>query len=498
MIDPIPEVDAVLFDVGGTLVEEAPPGSPVEGLVARPLPGAVQVVHDLRGVHRVGAVTDTNVMDEGTVRALLAPVDLDAPLEVVVTSQEVGARKPDPRGLLEACRRLGVAPERSLFVGDRAIDERAARAAGTMFVAVDRGLDDAMTRARRGRAGSFVDARARVAPIDQDARAAAEARQAQLTKPAGSLGRLERLGTQLAGITGRCPPPIPRRPAVAVFAGDHGVATAGVTPWPQEITAMMVRNFAAGGAAINALARQVGATVRVVDVGVGTPLDRIEGVLHRNVRAGTDDLTIGPAMSTTDAYAALDVGADVAAALLDQGHDLLVTGEMGIGNTTPSAALIAALTRSSAEAATGRGTGIDDAMLTHKTKVVANAIARTAHYLDPISVLAEVGGLEIAALAGFIVAGVAARVPVVVDGVIACAALLVADELVPTSSGHCIAGHRSSEPGASIVLAHLGLEPLLDLELRLGEGTGACLAIPLIQSAARVLSEMATFDELQP
>jgi len=258
-----------------------------------------------------------------------------------------------------------------------------------------------------------------------------------------------------------------------------------------------VRNFAAGGAAINALARQVGATVRVVDVGVGTPLGRIEGVLHRNVRAGTDDLTIGPAMSTTDAYAALDVGADVAGALLDEGHDLLVTGEMGIGNTTPSAALIAALTGSSAEAATGRGTGIDDAMLTHKTKVVANAIARTEHYLDPISVLAEVGGLEIAALAGFIVAGVAARVPVVVDGVIACAALLVADALVPTASAHCIAGHRSSEPGASIVLAHLGLEPLLDLELRLGEGTGACLAIPLIQSAARVLGEMATFDELQ-
>jgi nicotinate-nucleotide--dimethylbenzimidazole phosphoribosyltransferase len=284
---------------------------------------------------------------------------------------------------------------------------------------------------------------------------------------------------------------------VAVFAADHGVATAGVTPWPQDITTAMVVNFARGGAAINVLARQVGAAVEVVDVGVASDLGHLDGVQHQKIRPGTDDLTIGPAMTTADALAALDTGARVATSLIAQGHDLLVTGEMGIGNTTPSAALISVLTSTTPTAATGRGTGIDDDMLAHKVKVITNATARAAHYLDPTSVLAEVGGLEIGALAGFIVAGAAHRVPVVIDGVIACAALLLADALVPGVADGCVAGHRSTEPGATVALAHLGLEPLLDLDLRLGEGTGACLAVPLVQAAARLLHEMATFDELE-
>jgi nicotinate-nucleotide--dimethylbenzimidazole phosphoribosyltransferase len=245
----------------------------------------------------------------------------------------------------------------------------------------------------------------------------------------------------------------------------------------------MVSNFAGGGAAINAIARQVGAEVEVVDVGVAADLEDAPGVLHRKVRAGTADLRHGPAMTTADARAALDVGATIAAELVARGHDLLVTGEMGIGNTTPSAALIAVFTGTEADVVTGRGTGIA-------------AVARAAGYLDPLSVLAEVGGLEIAALAGFIVGGVAARVPVVVDGVIACAALVTADALVPGVRDGCIAGHRSPEPGATAVLAHLGLDPVLDLGLRLGEGTGACLAVPVVQAAARVLTEMATFEDL--
>jgi nicotinate-nucleotide--dimethylbenzimidazole phosphoribosyltransferase len=344
--------------------------------------------------------------------------------------------------------------------------------------------------------GPFADAVAAIGPFDDEAAAAARVRHAQLTKPAGSLGRLEELGCTLAGITRRCPPPIPTRPAVAVFAGDHGVVASGVTPWPQSITALMVSNFVAGGAAINALARQVGARVEVVDVGVAADLDSIAGVQHRNVRRGTADLLLGPAMTTADAHAALDVGASVAAALVADGHDLLVTGEMGIGNTTPSAALIAAFTRTDPEAVTGRGTGIDDVMFAHKAKVVGNAVARASTRTDPVSVLAEVGGLELAALAGFVVAGVAARVPVLVDGVIACAALVTAEALAPGTRRGCIAGHRSPEPGATVALAHLGLEPLIDLQLRLGEGTGACLAVPIVQAAARVLHDMATFDEL--
>jgi nicotinate-nucleotide--dimethylbenzimidazole phosphoribosyltransferase len=323
---------------------------------------------------------------------------------------------------------------------------------------------------------------------------AASKRHDRLTKPPGSLGRVESIGVLLAGVAGACPPPVPERPVVAVFAGDHGVVAAAVTPWPQDVTAQMVANFVGGGAAINAIATQVGASVHVVDVGVVADLTHIAGIDHRRVRAGTADLSIGPAMTVDEARAALDVGADVAGALVAAGHDLLATGDMGIGNTTASAALIAAFTRQPAEAVTGRGTGIDDETLARKRAVVEAAALR-ARDLAPVETLAEVGGLEIAALAGFVVGAVAARVPVVIDGVIALAGLVVAEALVPGTAKHCIAGHRSTEPGATVALEHLGLEPLLDLGLRLGEGTGACLAVPIVQAAARVLGEMATFDE---
>jgi nicotinate-nucleotide--dimethylbenzimidazole phosphoribosyltransferase len=314
----------------------------------------------------------------------------------------------------------------------------------------------------------------------------ARARLASLAKPPGSLGRLEDLADRLCEIAGTCPPPSPSPVMVAVFAGDHGVLAQGVSPWPQEVTAAMVRTFAMGGAAVNVLARQVGAEVVVVDVGVATPVD---GALDRNVRRGTADLSLGPAMTIDEATRAFHVGRELARTA-DAG--LLVTGDMGIGNTTPSAAIICALTGRSAEEITGRGTGIDDATLDLKTRIVGAAAARV-HDADPMAVLAEVGGLEIAAIAGFI-AG--ATVPVVVDGVIALAGLLVAGSLDPTVCDRVIAGHRSTEPGATAVLEHLKLEPLLDLGMRLGEGTGALLAVPLVQAAAALITDMATIDEV--
>jgi nicotinate-nucleotide--dimethylbenzimidazole phosphoribosyltransferase len=489
-------IDAVLLEVGGTLVAESPPATGVGELVANPLPGVHDTMRGLARSHRLAAVTDTAVMHEQDVRALLAAADLEAVLDVVVTSCDVGASKPDPRIVREALRRLGVAPVRALLVGDRPADRDAAGAAGTAFVATDAGLPDAVARASRLRAGAFGRAARNVRPTDDTARDAAVARQERLTKPSGALGRLESLGVRLAAIAGSCPPPLPTRPAVAVFAGDHGVVRSGVTPWPQEVTARMVGNLARGGAAVNVLARRAGAAVHVVDVGVAADLSDLDGIRHANVRPGTADLAVEPAMATADACTALDVGAQVAADLVELGHDLLVTGEMGIGNTTPSAAIVAALTGEDAPTVTGRGTGIDDAMLATKTAVVASGVARTARWLDPVSVLAEVGGLEIAALAGFVVGGATAGVPVLVDGVIACAALLVAEALVPGVRDRCIAGHRSVEPAASVVLAALALEPVLDLGLRLGEGTGACLAVPIVQAAAAVLREMATFDDL--
>ena len=340
----------------------------------------------------------------------------------------------------------------------------------------------------------FDGSAAAVGELDEAAARAAAEHHDRLTKPRGSLGRVESIGLRLAGIAGSSPPPLPTPAAVAVFAGDHGVLAEGVTPWPQDVTAQMVQNFTAGGAAINVLARQVGARVVVVDVGVATALDAGPGLERRKVRAGTGNLAREPAMTIDEARRALDVGAEVAARLVADGAACLVTGDMGIGNTTPSAALVAAFTGCGAAEVTGRGTGIDDPTLARKVGAVDAALARTPNRDEPLAVLASLGGLEIASLTGFVVGGAAARVPVVVDGVIADAALLTAAQLVPGAVHFCFAGHRSTEPAARLVLDTLGLAPIIDLELRLGEGTGACLALPVLEAAARILGEMATFD----
>jgi nicotinate-nucleotide--dimethylbenzimidazole phosphoribosyltransferase len=343
---------------------------------------------------------------------------------------------------------------------------------------------------------TFSEACAHLRPVD-GAGAGTEAAELsdRLTKPRGSLGRLETLGAQLSAIARRCPPPVPEPVTVCVFAGDHGVVAEEVTPWPQEVTAQMVANFCAGGAAINVLARHAGVEVLVVDVGVATPIPAASAnLLRRNIRPGTANLAAGPAMSTDEAAAALEVGFEVATSAVAKGTRMLVTGDMGIGNTTPSAVLITAMTGHDAAAVTGRGTGIDDAMLVAKTGVVARAAGRLRTGAPPLEVLAQVGGLEIAALAGFMVGGAAAEIPVVIDGVIAGAAALLAAAFAPDAVGYLIAGHRSSEPGATLALGHLGLEPVIDLRLRLGEGTGAVLAVPTVQAAAKILGEMATFD----
>jgi len=355
-----------------------------------------------------------------------------------------------------------------------------------------------------GARGDFDRAVASIGPLDAVAAAEAAAHHRRLTKPRGSLGRLEDAGVQLAAIAGVSPPPLPEPATVVVFAADHGVHAEGVSPWPQEVTAQMVANFGAGGAAINVVARQAGARVIVVDVGVAGLLDPAPGLIDRKVRPGTANLAMEPAMSVTEARRALDIGAAIAADAVADGARCLLTGDMGIANTTPSAALISAFTGRSPAEVTGRGTGVDDATLAHKVAVVEAGLARAradgtlsgkaGASQDPVAVLASIGGLEIAALAGFVVGAAAARVPVLVDGVIALAGALVAADLAPGAVSYFVAGHRSTEPGASVALAHLGLQPLLDLGLRLGEGTGACLALPLLQASARVLREMATFD----
>ena len=344
-------------------------------------------------------------------------------------------------------------------------------------------------------ASSFEQAARAVTPVDAAAAQAAAALHNQLTKPPGALGRLEAVGIQLCAIAGLCPPPVPEPVTVAVFAADHGVVAEGVSSWPQEVTAQMVANFCADGAAINVLARHTGADVIVVDVGVATPIPSdAPGLLRLPVRPGTGNIAVRAAMTPAEARAALDIGTDVAGRAVASGTRMLVTGDMGIGNTTASAAVIAALTGAPAATVTGRGAGADEALLARKIQVVDRARQRITADADPLMILAEVGGLEIAALAGFIVGAAASRVPVVIDGVIAAAAALTAAAVSPDVRGYLIAGHQSSEPGSAVALAHLGLEPLLDLKMRLGEGSGATLAVPLVQAAAKILAEMATFD----
>jgi nicotinate-nucleotide--dimethylbenzimidazole phosphoribosyltransferase len=339
-----------------------------------------------------------------------------------------------------------------------------------------------------------------IRPADEGAMTAARELHARLTKPAGSLGALEELSVRLAGLAGVCPPPMPEPATVAVFAGDHGVHAQGVSPWPQEVTAQMVANFVAGGAVVNAFARQAGAEVMVIDVGISAPLPSAfsEGgpnLVDANVRRGTRDMTVEPAMTRDEARAAVEIGISVADQLVAAGAKCLLTGDMGIANTTPAAALAAVFAGSDPAAVTGRGTGIDDTMLRHKTAVIAAALDRhTPDPSDPLGVLAAVGGLEHAALAGFILGAAAHRVPVIIDGVIAASAALAAAAFAPDAVAAMVAGHRSAEPGASVALGHLGLDPLIDLGMRLGEGSGAVLALPVVASAVRVLHEVATFD----
>ncbi|MFC5172752.1 nicotinate-nucleotide--dimethylbenzimidazole phosphoribosyltransferase [Streptomyces mutomycini] len=334
-----------------------------------------------------------------------------------------------------------------------------------------------------------------IRPLDAKALGEAWERQKRMTKPAGALGMLEIISAQLSGLSRLCPPPVPEPAAVAIFAGDHGVHAQGVTAWPQEVTAQMVANFLGGGAVCNAFAAQVGAEVCVVDVGVAAELPATPGLLPRKVRPGTADFTTGPALSREEVLAAIEVGIETARDLVAAGNKGLLTGEMGIANTTASAALICVYTGMDPAEVTGRGTGINDEMHARKVDVVRRGLElHQPDPADPIGVLAAVGGLEHAAMAGFLLGGASLRTPVILDGVSAGAAALVARAIAPEALAACIAGHRSAEPGHVAALNKLGLRPLVDLDLRLGEGTGALLALPIVQSAARAMHDVATFD----
>ena len=334
-----------------------------------------------------------------------------------------------------------------------------------------------------------------IEPLDKGAMAEAQARHNQLTKPRGSLGRLEELSIQLAGIQGRPIPQI-RHKAIITMAGDHGVVAEKVGSWPQEVTAQMVYNFLRGGAGINVIARQAGARIIVVDMGVATELEPDAQLLSRRVALGTRNIALGPAMTAEQAVTAIETGIEVIGAEAAKGLDIVGTGDMGIGNTTASSAICAAMTGRQVAEVTGRGTGISDGQLAHKVEVIERALAvNQPDPGQPLDVLAKVGGFEIGGLVGVMLGAAARRIPVAIDGFISGSAALIAIGLVPGLKDFLIAAHVSAEAGHRLLLRHLGLEPLLDLGMRLGEGTGAALGIFLAETATRVLAEMSTFAE---
>jgi nicotinate-nucleotide--dimethylbenzimidazole phosphoribosyltransferase len=334
-----------------------------------------------------------------------------------------------------------------------------------------------------------------IAPLDVEAMAKARARQDQLTKPRGSLGRLEELSIQLAGIRREGIPQLVHK-AIITMAGDHGVVAEGVSAYPQEVTAQMVSNFLRGGAGINVLARHTGARVVVVDMGVAAPLEPHPQLVSKKVAPGTADMAKGPAISREQALQAIQAGIEVVEGELRKGLDIVGTGDMGIGNTTPSSAICAVITGEPVEKVTGRGTGIDDAQLAHKIEVIKRALSvNRPDPKDPLDVLSKVGGFEVGGLAGVMLGAAAHRVPVVIDGFISGAAALIATELCPRLKDYLIASHVSAEIGHRVMLQWMGLKPLLDLDMRLGEGTGAALGIFLAEAAAKILAEMATFAE---
>lgn len=333
----------------------------------------------------------------------------------------------------------------------------------------------------------------RIRGLDETAMRDAEHRIDRLTKPPGSLGRLEEIARQMAGITGELRPDLSGK-AVIVMAGDHGVCAEGVSAFPAEVTPQMVLNFLNGGAAVNVLSRHVGADVVCVDIGVNADLSH-PNLVDRKIRKGTDNIATGPAMSLDEAVRSIRTGVEIVDDLAARGYRMFATGEMGIGNTTPSSALLAALTGMDIESVVGRGTGIGDEALRHKRDVIRRALdTNRPNAEDPLDTLAKLGGFEIAGLVGVILGAAANRCPVVIDGFISSAAALVASRLAPLSAVYMLPSHLSHERGHRLLMEHIGLQPILQMDMRLGEGTGAVMAFPIVEAAVKLMNEMATFE----
>ncbi|VUT26140.1 MAG: nicotinate-nucleotide--dimethylbenzimidazole phosphoribosyltransferase [Candidatus Methanolliviera sp. GoM_asphalt] len=341
--------------------------------------------------------------------------------------------------------------------------------------------------------GRFEETIKRIGSLDEDAMERARRRQSELTKPVGSLGRLEEISIKLAGITGDPMPKIKEK-LIITMAGDHGVVKEGVSAYPSDVTGQMIDNFLTGGAAVNVLARHIEARIVVVDMGVFADINE-PGLIVKKIGYGTRNMVKGAAMSREDAIKAIEAGITVFEEEYEKGIDIVGTGDMGIGNTTPSSAIIAAVVGCDPKLVTGRGTGIDDISLGKKINAIKKAIEINGPFEDAIDLLSKLGGFEIAGITGVILSAASHRVPVVIDGFISGASAIVAGEIEPRSKNFIFASHKSVEIGHKVILDHLGLSPILDLNMRLGEGTGAALAMSIIEASSKILNEMKTFEE---
>ena len=487
--------DCVLFDLGNTLIMQENPGVPYESLAVELLPGVEQLLKELHGQVKLGIVSNTQTITAADIKKKLATVGIDYFFDVVIATGELGIHKPDSAPITSAIKALDAKAERSIYIGDVETDLQAAHAAGAAFAY---GGPDIYKSVHQYllHSDSALDRALHTQPTFSQAHADAVQKEFDgLAKPVGSLGKLEKVAAQIAGITHSLTPTIDPA-AIAVFGGDHGIAVDdSVTPWPQAITGMMLEVMGDNKAAVSVLADVGDVYCQYINVGAVTD-SKSRAVRNERVKSGTQDIRNDNAMTREEVLAAMNVGAQTAERLIAGGSRSLCTGEVGIGNTTPSAALIAHFAKANAQEVTGRGSGIDNETYSRKVEIVEQLITKTKNTTDPIDVLAQIGGLEIAALIGYILRATSLQIPVVLDGVITLAAATVAEALKPKTTEFLIAAHCSSEPGSKIALKHLGLNPLLDLDLRLGEGTGALLSIPIIRSACQALSRMARISDL--
>jgi nicotinate-nucleotide--dimethylbenzimidazole phosphoribosyltransferase len=487
--------DCVLFDLGNTLIAQENPGTPYESLAVKVLPGVQELLDQLHNSVKLGIVSNTKTITAADIQAKLSTVGLDTYFQTIIATAEFGTHKPDPAPIAAAIEQLRCAADRTLYVGDIETDKQAAVSAGAHFAYAGPNLFESVRQYLLHSQSAF-DRAINTHPVFSKEHYSAVRKEFDgLAKPVGSLGKLENMAAQIAGITHSHTPTIDPA-AIALFGADHGIAVDNsVTPWPQAITAKMLEVMGDGQAAVSVLAKTADVYVEIINVGAIVD-SKSPNVRNERVASGTQDIRIASAMSETEVRDVLEVGAATAERLIAGGSRCLVTGEVGIGNTTPSAALIAHFTKATAEQVTGRGSGIDDETYVRKKEIIANLIARVKNEDDPIKVLADIGGIEIAALTGYILRATSLQIPVVLDGVITLAAATVAQVINPEINQFCIAGHTSSEPGSQVAIAHLKLQPILDLELRLGEGTGGLLSIPIIRASCQAFSGMARISDL--